>query len=86
MQAYIFVNTEPGKLWDVAENALKIEEVRMAHAVTGQYDVIIYAEFVSIDMLGKLIDALHALKGSANSNSHSHGPEAQRISPHLTEQ
>ena len=54
MQAYIFVNTEPGKLWEVAENALKIEGVRMAHAVTGQYDVIIYAEFVSIDMLEKL--------------------------------
>jgi len=63
LQAYIFINTEPGKLWEVAENALKIEGVRMAHAVTGQYDVIIYAEFVNIDMLGKLIDAIHALKG-----------------------
>ncbi len=63
MQAYVFINTEPGEMWEVAENALKIEGVRMAHAVTGQYDVIIYAEFVNIDMLGKLIDAIHTLKG-----------------------
>jgi len=63
MEAYILVNTEPGRLWEVAEAALKIEGIKTAHAVTGQFDVVIYAEFTKIDMLGKLIEKLHSLKG-----------------------
>jgi len=63
MEAYILINTEPGRLWEVAEAARKIEGVKMAHAVTGQFDVVVYAEFTKIDMLGKLIEELHFLKG-----------------------
>lgn len=63
MQAYILINTEPGKLWKVAEGALKIEGVKMAHAVTGQFDVVLYVEFVKVEMLGKLIEKLHSLGG-----------------------
>jgi len=63
MQAYILVNTEPGKPWEVAEAALKIKGVKMAHAVTGQFDVVAYAEFTKMDELGKLIDELQSLKG-----------------------
>jgi len=63
MQAYILVNTEPGKLWEVADGALKIEGVKMAHAVTGQFDVVAYAEFVKMDDLGKIIEGIQSLKG-----------------------
>jgi len=63
MQAYILVNTEPGKPWEVAEAALKIKGVKMAHAVTGQFDVVAYAEFTKMDELGKLIEELQRLKG-----------------------
>jgi len=63
MQAYILVNTEPGKPWEVAEAALKIKGVKMAHAVTGQFDVVAYAEFTKMDDLGKLIEELQRLKG-----------------------
>jgi len=63
MKAYILVNTEPGKLWEVAEAAQKIEGVKMAHAVTGQFDVVAYTEFVKIDELGKIIEALQRLQG-----------------------
>jgi len=63
MQAYIFVNTDPGRPWDVAEKALEIEGVKMAHAVTGQFDVVIYVEFSKIEELGKLIGELHSLNG-----------------------
>jgi DNA-binding Lrp family transcriptional regulator len=63
MQAYILVNTEPGKPWEVAEAALKIKGVRMAHAVTGQFDVVAYAEFTKMDDLGKLIEELQRLNG-----------------------
>lgn len=63
MQAYILVNTEPGKLWEVADAALKIEGVKMAHAVTGQFDVVAYAEFIKMDELGKIIEDIQSLKG-----------------------
>jgi len=63
MQAYILVNTEPGKPWEVAEATLKIKGVKMAHAVTGQFDVVAFAEFTKMDELGKLIEELQRLKG-----------------------
>ena len=63
MEAYIFINSEPGMLWEIAEAALKIEGVKMAHAVTGQFDVIAYAEFVNMDVLRDIIDKFQSLKG-----------------------
>jgi len=63
MQAYILVNTEPGKPWEVAEASLKIKGVKMAHAVAGQFDVVAFAEFTKMDELGKLIEELQHLKG-----------------------
>jgi len=63
LQAYILINTEPGKLWKIAEEALRIEGIKMAHAVTGQYDVIAYAEFVDMEALGRIIDKIHSIKG-----------------------
>jgi len=63
LQAYILVNTEPGKPWEVAEAALKIKGVKMAHAVTGQFDVVAYVEFTKMDDLGKIIEELQRLNG-----------------------
>jgi len=63
LPAYILVNTEPGKLWEVADAALKIEGVKMAHAVTGQFDVVAYAEFTKMDELGKIIEEIQSLNG-----------------------
>ena len=63
MQAYILINTEPGKLWKIAEEALKIEGIKMAHAVTGQYDVIAYAEYVDMEALGRIINKIHSIEG-----------------------
>jgi len=63
MQAYVLITTQPGKLWDVAEAALKIEGVRMAHAVTGPFDVIAYVEFVKMESLGALIEKIHSIDG-----------------------
>jgi len=39
LEAYIFINADPGMLWHITEAALKIEGVKMAHTVTGQFDV-----------------------------------------------
>jgi len=63
VEAYIFINSEPGTLWQIAEAALKIEGVKMAHAVTGQFDVVAYAEFANMDMLRGIIDKFQSLKG-----------------------
>jgi len=63
MQAYVLVNTEPGKLWEVADESQKIDGVKMAHAVTGQFDVVAYAEFIKMDDLGRIIQEIQNLKG-----------------------
>ena len=63
MEAYILINSDPGMLWEIAEAVLKIEGVKMAHAVTGQFDVVAYAEFANMDALREIIDKLHSLKG-----------------------
>ena len=63
MKAYILMSTNVGKMWDAAEQALKVEGVKMANAVTGLYDVIAYAEFVDMDMLGRIIEAIQSIKG-----------------------
>jgi len=63
LQAYVLINTEPGKLWEIADEALKIEGIKMAHAVTGQFDVVAYAEFTKMDELGNIIEKLQRLQG-----------------------
>ena len=63
MKVFILINAEAGKLWKIAESALEIESVNMAHAVTGQFDVIIYAELADISGLGELIARLHSIEG-----------------------
>ena len=63
MFAYIFLNTEPGKIWEIAEAAQKIDGVKMAHAVTGQFDAIVFGDFPTIEDIRKVIDKLHSIKG-----------------------
>ena len=63
MEAYIFINSDPGTLWEIAEAALKIKGVKMAHAVTGQFDVVAYAELANMNMLREIIDKFQSLKG-----------------------
>ena len=63
MNAFILINTERGKLWRVAEEALKIEGVKIAHAVTGEYDVILYVEFLNISELSEIINKVQSISG-----------------------
>ena len=50
-------------IWEIAEAALKIEGEKRAHAVTGQFDVVAYAEFANMDMLRRIITELQSLNG-----------------------
>jgi len=63
VEAYIFINSDPRVLWEIVEAALKIEGVKMAHAVTGQFDGVAYAEFANMDMLKEIIGKFRSLKG-----------------------
>jgi len=63
LEAYILINAEPGMIWDVAEAALKIDGVKMAHAVTGQFDAVVYVEFAKVEELGKIIEKVQHIKG-----------------------
>lgn len=63
VKAYILVNSVPGMVWDIAEAATKIEGVKMANAVTGQFDVIAYAEFANMDTLREIINRFMSLNG-----------------------
>jgi len=63
VEAYILINAEPGMIWNVAETMLKIEGVKMAHAVTGQFDAVAYVEFPKMEDLGKIIEKIQHLKG-----------------------
>jgi DNA-binding Lrp family transcriptional regulator len=57
------MNTEANALWNIAEATLKIEGVKMAHAVTGQFDVVALLSFSKIEDLGKMIEKIQQLKG-----------------------
>ena len=63
MEAYILINAEPGMIWEVAEAALKIEGVKTAHAVTGQFDDVIFVEFAKMEDLGRIIEKLQSVNG-----------------------
>jgi DNA-binding Lrp family transcriptional regulator len=63
LEAYILINTEPGIIWKVAEAVLKIEGVKMAHAVTGQFDVVAFLELPKMDDLARIIEKIQHLTG-----------------------
>lgn len=63
MKAYILVNSEPRMIWKVAEEAVKIEGVKEAYAVTGQFDDIIQVEFEKMEDLGTIIERIQSIKG-----------------------
>ena len=63
LKAYILVNADPGLIWNVAEDALKVEGVKMAHAVTGEFDDIIFVEFTRMEDLGEIIKEIQSING-----------------------
>jgi len=62
LEAYILMKTEANALWHVAQATLKIEGVKMAHAVTGQFDVVALVSLSKIEDLGKIIEKTQHIK------------------------
>jgi len=63
LEAYVLINAEPGMIWEVAETTIRIEGVKMAHGVTGQFDAVAYVEFQKMEDLGKIIKKIQQLGG-----------------------
>lgn len=57
VQAYILIQTDPGKAAAVAREIGDLKGVTQAEDVTGPYDVIVRAEARNMDELGKLVVA-----------------------------
>ena len=55
VQAYILIQTDPGKAAAVAREIAELKGVTQAEDVTGPYDVIARAESESVDDLGKMV-------------------------------
>ena len=63
MEAYILVNIEANVSWQVVEVVLKIEGVKTARVVTGQFDAVVLVQFSELDDLGKIIKRIQRVKG-----------------------
>jgi DNA-binding Lrp family transcriptional regulator len=63
LEAYILIDAEPGMIWEVAETTLKIRGVKKADPVAGQFDAVVYVDFVNMNALGEIIEKIQRLKG-----------------------
>ena len=63
MDGYLFINCSSGRVWEIANEVKTIKGVKMAHVVTGNFDVVAYAEFVNMDDLARIIEGVQSLRG-----------------------
>jgi len=62
INAYIFIQVEKGEPWPVAEKVLEIKGVKTSHVVTGQYDIIAFAELDDLQDIKDLIKKIHQME------------------------
>jgi uncharacterized protein with GYD domain len=55
VQAYVLIQTDTGRAADVANAIRELGGVISTEAVTGPYDVIVFAEAEDVDALGQLV-------------------------------
>jgi DNA-binding Lrp family transcriptional regulator len=64
INAYVFIECTLGKAGQVADAMTKLPHVKMAHAVTGSYDVIAFLEIKDVTALGEFLTGrIHRLPG-----------------------
>jgi DNA-binding Lrp family transcriptional regulator len=59
INVYILIQVEKGAPWNLAEEISKIKEIKNAHTVTGQYDIIAYATLENLHLLQNLLKKIH---------------------------
>jgi len=71
VRAYILVNIKAGKILPVIEQLARLEGVKEAYPITGDYDAIIHAEVSDIkEVHRKMIDRIHKIDGVTDTNTH----------------
>ncbi|MEM2110788.1 MAG: Lrp/AsnC ligand binding domain-containing protein [Candidatus Bathyarchaeia archaeon] len=60
---YVLIQVEKGEPWKIASEISKIEGVKTAHTVTGQYDIIAYAELDSLESLKEIVRKIQGVSG-----------------------
>jgi len=63
INVYILIQVERGEPWPVAEKIMKIEGVKTVHIVTGQYDIIAFAELKELHDIKDLIRKILGTEG-----------------------
>ena len=63
VSVYVFVQVEKGEPWKIAAELSKIEGVKTAHTVTGQYDVIVFVELDSLEILKDVVREVQQIDG-----------------------
>lgn len=63
-EGYVLIQTTAGKVPDVLTEVRRLRGIKMAHAVTGPYDIIAYVEASDFNTAGHLImDQLQKING-----------------------
>jgi DNA-binding Lrp family transcriptional regulator len=55
ISAYIMIKSNPGAENDIYAKVTKINGVKIAHTVTGPYDLIVFVEAEDVNLLGKTV-------------------------------
>lgn len=55
VQAYVLIQTDTGRAASVANAIRELDGVINTEAVTGPYDVVVFAEAADVDALGQLV-------------------------------
>jgi len=63
INVYVLIQVEKGEPWPVADEISKMEGVKTTHIVTGQYDIITFAELNDLQDLKDLIQKIHRIEG-----------------------
>ncbi|MDI6839890.1 MAG: Lrp/AsnC ligand binding domain-containing protein [bacterium] len=64
ISAYVFINTDAGKVDKVLEKVKKLPDVKEAHIVTGYYDVIVRVQADDLLKLGEVVaEKIHEIDG-----------------------
>jgi len=69
VSVYVFVQVEKGEPWQIAAELSKIGGVKTAHTVTGQYDVIVFAELDDLETLKDVVKKIHQIEGVQRTQS-----------------
>ncbi len=70
VEAYVLITATIGKVRQVARELQRIKGVREVRVVTGPYDIIVFVEAKSLDILSStVVEDIHKVKGVVDTNT-----------------